>query len=129
MSSMPPPIRCDPGTATSAAARAPSSIRYQGQDWPLSCDSWRAANWRAAYLIPRFAVWRDARHGRGRLRRRGSIPVHDRVEDHVELPMVLPTVNRIVGEHQDASVSVVRLGNVDGERTIAKIVTARHEPA
>src|SRR5262245_35675658 len=55
------------------------------------------------------------------------VPVHDGVEDQVELAMVLPAIDRVVREKNDAALTVVGCGNVDGKGSLLESVCSGHE--
>jgi len=72
-------------------------------------------------------------HRRRRRRLRSAsgqiVPVHQRVEDHVELAVVLPTVDGIIGEQHDAALAGEATGHVDCEGTETDLVGAFHQTA
>src|SRR5579871_3233174 len=57
------------------------------------------------------------------------VPIQDRVEHHVELAEVLPAIDRVVGEHDDAAFVVIRLRDVDDEGFGADGVGPDHHAA
>src|SRR5919112_917903 len=59
----------------------------------------------------------------------GVVPVHERVEHHIELAVVLPAIDRIVREHDDAPLAGIAARHVDREGAIADLVGAAHQPA
>src|SRR4029078_9641993 len=84
-----------------------------------------------SYVSPRS---RSAPARRRRPRRRGLaaaqvVPVHDAVEHHVELGVVLPAVDRVVGEEDDPSLAGVAARHLDGERTVGDLVGAENPDA
>ncbi len=60
---------------------------------------------------------------------RHVVPVQDRVEHHVELAVILPPVDGIVGEQEDPSPAAVAARDVNRKRPVADLVRALHQPA
>src|SRR5260221_4581639 len=69
-------------------------------------------------------------HPRG-LRERSShvVPVQHGVEDHVELGVVLPAVDRVVREEDHAPFPAVAARHLDGKRAVRNLVRAPHQAA
>jgi hypothetical protein len=57
------------------------------------------------------------------------IPVHDRVEHHVELTVILPAIDRIVREDQHPPLPVEGIRNIHRERPLLDRIAADHEAA
>ena len=84
----------------------------------------------AELLVPASKI-PATRHDRRRERRGGRniVPVDHRVEHHVELAVVLPPVDGIVGEHEHPAMAVVGIGDVHGECAILYVIRADHQAA
>src|SRR5207244_11256961 len=106
------PIRCSvsawiPNSASAAAANAP--VRR----WRATADSEivSACMRRSAFCLLPSAFDRAGRRSRGGLAPH-IVPIEERVEHHVELAVVLPAIDRVVREQDDASLAAVAAGAV-----------------
>src|SRR5512133_3519271 len=82
--------------------------------------SWNEASTKSTCRPYCLLMREKAIMGKWPLHLRDVVPVHDRVEDHVELRVVLPAVDRIVREEQHAALAVVGIRDVDRERLLSQ---------